>query len=72
MMCQSMGEPPISTIGLGLTTVSSLRRVPRPPARITVFIQIRLLPVSVNRHVAFPGLKFFAFFRLYQRALLLQ
>jgi hypothetical protein len=25
------------TMGLGLTTVSSERRVPRPPARMTVF-----------------------------------
>src|SRR5579859_334746 len=38
MRCQSMGLPPISTIGLGLTCVSSARRVPSPPARITVFM----------------------------------
>src|SRR5208282_4270779 len=36
-MCQRMGLPPISTIGLGLVPVSSLIRVPRPPARITAF-----------------------------------
>lgn len=35
MMCHRMGRAPISTSGLGLTTVSSARRVPRPPARIT-------------------------------------
>src|SRR5712691_3329030 len=38
MMCQSMGRPPISTMGLGLTAVSSARRVPMPPAKITVFM----------------------------------
>src|SRR5947209_3775330 len=38
MICQSMGRPPISTIGLGRTAVSSSRREPRPPARITAFI----------------------------------
>src|SRR5205085_255379 len=38
MMCQRIGDPPISTIGFGVTSVSSARRVPSPPARITVFI----------------------------------
>src|SRR4051794_27021256 len=37
MMCQRMGRPPSSTIGFGRMTVSSLRRVPSPPARMTVF-----------------------------------
>src|ERR1017187_5069259 len=37
-MCQRIGLPPISTIGLGRMAVSSLRRVPKPPARITAFI----------------------------------
>src|ERR1035437_10497283 len=37
MTCQSIGLPPISTIGLGRTAVSSLRREPKPPARITTF-----------------------------------
>lgn len=36
-MCQSIGFPPISTIGLGLRSVSSERRLPLPPARITTF-----------------------------------
>ena len=35
--CHSIGLPPISTIGLGRFSVSSDIRVPRPPARITVF-----------------------------------
>ena len=30
--------PPISTIGLGFTCVSSLMREPNPPARMTTFI----------------------------------
>src|SRR6267142_6246450 len=38
MMCQRIGWPPISTIGLGFTPVSSARRVPRPPARMTTFM----------------------------------
>src|SRR4051794_41422695 len=36
-MCQRIGLPPISTIGLSRSPVSSLRREPRPPARITAF-----------------------------------
>ncbi|MNX64092.1 hypothetical protein D3C86_951090 [compost metagenome] len=38
MMCQRMGLPPISIMGLGFKPVSSEIRVPRPPARITAFI----------------------------------
>src|SRR4051812_25377726 len=37
-MCQRIGRPPISTIGFGLKSVSSRKRVPRPPARIATFI----------------------------------
>src|SRR5262249_19927837 len=37
MMCQRIGRLPISTIGLGLISVSSASRVPRPPASITTF-----------------------------------
>src|SRR5882762_828406 len=37
MMCQSIGRPPISIIGFGTTAVSSARRVPWPPARMTTF-----------------------------------
>jgi hypothetical protein len=37
MMCQRIGIPPISTIGLGRNEVSSLSRLPSPPARITAF-----------------------------------
>jgi hypothetical protein len=32
-----IGLPPISTIGLGRMTLSSLMRVPKPPARMTAF-----------------------------------
>src|SRR3989344_730619 len=38
MMCHRMGLPPISTIGFGRTAVSSLMRVPYPPARMTAFM----------------------------------
>src|SRR3546814_7279040 len=41
-VCSSdLGLPPISTMGLGRVAVSSLRRVPRPPAKITAFIKSR-------------------------------
>ena len=39
MMCQSTGRPPISTMGLGLMTVSSRSRVPLPPHMMITFIQ---------------------------------
>src|SRR6478672_970981 len=39
-MCQRIGRPPISTIGLGRVPVSSVSRVPIPPARITAFIRL--------------------------------
>ncbi len=32
MMCQRIGRPPISTMGLGVTSVSAASRVPAPPA----------------------------------------
>ena len=39
--------PPISTIGLGIRLVASLRRVPKPPAKMTAFIMLdRLLKVN--------------------------
>ena len=39
MMCQRIGLPPISIIGLGRRCDSSLMRVPMPPARITAFMR---------------------------------
>src|SRR4030095_4970167 len=42
MMCQRIGLPPISTIGFGRMCDSSLILVPRPPARITTFINVLL------------------------------
>src|SRR5262245_35295730 len=41
MMCQRIGLPPISTMGLGRVSVSSVKRVPRPPARMTTFMMRR-------------------------------
>src|SRR5262249_40394255 len=38
MMCHRMGRPPISTSGLGRRSVSSARRLPRPPAKIPTFM----------------------------------
>lgn len=48
MICHKMGFPPISTMGLGLTTVSSLRRVPSPPARITTFVLTTRNTLTLN------------------------
>src|SRR5215831_17457522 len=48
-MCHKSGSPPISIIGLGLISVSSARRVPRPPARITTFTDLAsTTAVSLN------------------------
>ena len=40
MICHKIGLPPISTMGLGLRWVSSERRVPKPPAKMTAFITL--------------------------------
>lgn len=42
MICQIIGLPPISTMGFGLISVSSLIRVPNPPAKMTTFIACKL------------------------------
>src|SRR6185437_10832271 len=39
MMCQRMGRLPIGAIGLGITSLTSRKRVPRPPHRIATFIK---------------------------------
>ena len=39
MICQRIGLPPIGTIGLGITSVYSARRVPNPPARRMTFMK---------------------------------
>src|SRR5262249_51377685 len=39
MICQRIGRSPIGTIGLGRNSVSSRRRVPKPPQKITTFIR---------------------------------
>ena len=46
-----MGRPPISTMGFGLRWVSSLIRVPKPPARITAFIRVRLLQHPITKRI---------------------
>src|ERR1700730_899318 len=47
MMCQRIGRPPTSTSGLGRYSVSSRRRVPCPPHRMTTFTS-----TSLSRHRA--------------------
>ena len=44
-----MGCPPISTIGLGRTALSSLMRVPKPPARMTACMVRMVLSVKMQR-----------------------
>src|SRR4051812_25059947 len=39
MMCHRIGRPPISIIGFGRVSVSSLIREPSPPARMTAFMR---------------------------------
>src|SRR6266849_10327286 len=39
MICHRIGFSPISTIGFGLTRVSSLNLEPKPPAKITTFMK---------------------------------
>src|SRR5258708_1186004 len=38
MMCQRIGRSPMGTIGLGRNSVSSRKRVPNPPQKMTTFI----------------------------------
>jgi hypothetical protein len=55
-MCQSIGLLPISTIGLGKKSVSSLMRVPLPPHKITVFISqapLILIQLKILRKFSF-------------------
>src|SRR6185312_8599521 len=47
-MCQRMGRPPMSTIGLGRVAVSSLSRVPAPPARITAVVTVSRRPLMIT------------------------
>jgi len=42
-MCHRIGRPPIGTIGLGRNSVSSRKRVPSPPQRITTCIRGSIL-----------------------------
>src|SRR5687768_12572942 len=54
MMCHRIGCPPISTSGLGFVMLSSLMRVPWPPARITTFMptppSVESWPASQSTH----------------------
>ncbi len=50
-----MGFPPISTIGFGRVPVSSDIRVPRPPAKITTFIDTDILDTDILMNPAKIG-----------------
>src|SRR5579863_9343039 len=41
MMCHRIGQLPMVTMGLGMRSVSSDKRVPSPPARMTAFMLSR-------------------------------
>ena len=63
MMCQRIGRPPISIMGLGRRWLSSEIRVPRPPARITAFIPaaglsdwVKTLCIPLSRRLRAPPL----------------
>src|SRR4030042_4171495 len=65
MICQRMGLPPISIMGFGLMPVSSERRVPIPPARMTTFILFFPFFHSIYAcHHVFQNRKLHALFRL--------
>ncbi len=53
MMCHRMGRFPIGTIGLGMVELYSLIRVPRPPQRMIVGIDWRVM--SSPQRGAVPG-----------------
>src|SRR5580693_6685463 len=41
MMCHRIGQLPMVTMGLGMRSVSSDKRVPKPPARMSAFMPSR-------------------------------
>src|SRR5882724_898686 len=49
MMCQRIGRLPIGAIGLGMTSLTSRKRVPRPPHRIATFIYSFFVAAEVTR-----------------------
>src|SRR5687768_16891341 len=56
MMCQRIGRPPISTIGLGLSVVSSDSLDPSPPARITTFMDALSRNANAPSQVSSSGI----------------
>jgi hypothetical protein len=46
-MCHKIGLPPTSIIGFGLEELSSEIRVPKPPAKMTAFIDL-LFEKNIN------------------------
>ena len=51
MICQRIGCSPISIIGFGFKWLSSLIRVPNPPANITTFIALLLLSIVLSKYI---------------------
>ena len=57
-MCQSIGLPPISTIGLGLVDVSSDKRVPKPqqvrqPSKFKKILKILTQEGTIYKKIIF-------------------
>src|SRR5438105_2221587 len=50
MICHRIGRSPIGTIGLGRNSVSSRKRVPNPPQKITTFIAGNYIMFSAVRN----------------------
>src|SRR5262245_26536536 len=46
MMCHKIGRSPTGTMGLGRYSVSSRKRVPKPPQNITTFIFLMQIELS--------------------------
>src|ERR1019366_4888139 len=72
MMCQRIGLPPISIIGLGFSALSSMMRVPIPPAKITAFISTSLSAVTSSLTILAPWQREYRMDRVFVPSLLRQ
>src|SRR6266568_9033197 len=55
MMCQTIGFPPIGSIGFGRSSLASRIRVPCPPQRMTAFMTLSLVDLRVRIDVVSRG-----------------
>src|SRR5208282_1289157 len=55
IICQRIGRPPISTMGLGRYSVSSRKRVPSPPHSITTFTKFSWQALAAGSSASFPN-----------------